>query len=99
MDLHYRGGSRIPRRGGPSIQICQIFPKKLHEIKKILVRGAPGPLLDPPLLKECTCVDFIQSAKFFSFKCVNSMRNTCMRWIQDSPTEGAICPIFYPETA
>ena len=31
--------------GGANIQICKIFPKKLHEIKKILVRGGrPSPV-------------------------------------------------------
>ena len=28
--------------GGANIQICQIFPKKLHEIKKNLVRKGGG---------------------------------------------------------
>ena len=38
--------------GGANIQICQIFPKKLHEIKKILVHGGHmpwAPPLDPPM--------------------------------------------------
>ena len=34
------GGARPPGRGA-NIQIFQIFPKKLHEIKKILVWGRP----------------------------------------------------------
>ena len=62
--VYYTGGSRIPRRrgrqpsrkgGGVSTQICQILPKKLHEIKKILVgEGRPSRIrhcysLDIPL--------------------------------------------------
>ena len=56
-----RGGSRIPRRrgrqpsrrGAPAYKFAR-FSEKLHEIKKILVRGGrtPGapPLLDLPLV-------------------------------------------------
>ena len=40
------GGARPPGRGA-NIQIFQIFPKKLHEIKKILVWGAP------PRIRHC----------------------------------------------
>ena len=52
-----RGGSRIFRRKGcqPSRRGRQHtnlpdFPKKLHEIKKILVRRGAPPPLDPPVL-------------------------------------------------
>ena len=34
-----RGGSRIPRRRGCQPTNSPDFPKKLHEIKKILVHG------------------------------------------------------------
>ena len=46
------GGGRQPTRRGTNLQFCQNFPKKLHEIAKMLGhRGhAPGAsLLDPPL--------------------------------------------------
>ena len=44
------GGDANPPDGGTNIQICQIFFKKPHEIKKILVRGVGGALsLDSPL--------------------------------------------------
>ena len=52
-----RGGSRIPRRrgrqpsrrGAPAYKFVR-FSKKLHEIKKILVRRGVAPPLIPPLV-------------------------------------------------
>ena len=36
------GGGANPPGGGANIQNCQIFLKKMHEIKKILVHGGGG---------------------------------------------------------
>ena len=61
LDTLIRGGSRIPcrrgcrpSRGGPTYDFVK-FCKKLHEIEKILGRGARGRArapLNPPLLMQ-----------------------------------------------
>ena len=63
------GGANHPGRG-PNIQICQIFPKKMHEIKKILVcrRGTcwGHPPLDWPLVKAVKfCVAYSKLPVFY----------------------------------
>ena len=45
------GGGANPPGGAANIPICQIFPKKLHEIKKILVRRVGAP--PPPWIRHC----------------------------------------------
>ena len=54
VDIHISGGSRISRKrginlkgGGANLLFCPIFPKKLHENKKIGPRGRVS--LAPPL--------------------------------------------------
>ena len=74
-----RGGSRIPRRrGAPGYKFAR-FSEKMHEMKKILVRG--GGALDPPLftilncgvchskitLKFCIMIDIVNEKKGYNF--------------------------------
>ena len=66
------GGSRIPCRRGHQHTILSTFPKKLHEIEKILGRGGMGMgegAPDQPLLYslEFTKLALFELRKFFDF--------------------------------
>ena len=43
----------LPGEGGANIQFCQNFPKKLHEIEKMLCHKGKGRIRPPPPLQIC----------------------------------------------